>query len=132
MIRLTQLQNLGLQKGQITFKAIYTYHMLLKIFVPFLFIYVCNCTFYKTFFCISFKHKLYYFSSTHKTKDKLSTIQSTLSKSNSHWLHNHQSQRFILSHTVEPHYNEVLGTMKITLYPVSHYIRVKKQRNIKC
>ena len=34
--------------------------------------------------------------------------------------------------TVEPHYNEVLGTMKITLlYQVSHYIRVKKQRNIK-
>ena len=34
--------------------------------------------------------------------------------------------------TVEPHYNEVLGTIKITLlYQVSHYIRVKKQRNIK-
>ena len=34
--------------------------------------------------------------------------------------------------TVEPHYNEDLGTMKITLlYQVSHYIRVKKQRNIK-
>ena len=34
--------------------------------------------------------------------------------------------------TVKPHYNEVLGTMKITLlYQVSHYIRVKKQRNIK-
>ena len=34
--------------------------------------------------------------------------------------------------TVEPHYNEVIGTMKITLlYQVSHYIRVKKQRNIK-
>ena len=33
---------------------------------------------------------------------------------------------------MEPHYNEVLGTMKITLlYQVSHYIRVKKQRNIK-
>ena len=33
--------------------------------------------------------------------------------------------------TVEPHYNEVLGTMKITLlYQVSH-IRVQKQRNIK-
>ena len=32
--------------------------------------------------------------------------------------------------TVEPRYNEVLGTMKITLlYQVSHYIRVKKQRN---
>ena len=29
--------------------------------------------------------------------------------------------------TVEPLYNEVLGTMKITLlYQVSHYIRVKK------
>ena len=34
-------------------------------------------------------------------------------------------------YTVEPRYNEVLGTMKITmLYQVSHYIRVKKQ-NIK-
>ena len=34
--------------------------------------------------------------------------------------------------TVEAHYNEVRGTMKITLlYQVSHYIRVKKQRNIK-
>ena len=34
--------------------------------------------------------------------------------------------------TVEPRYNEVLGTMKITLlYLVSHYIRVKNQRNIK-
>ena len=33
---------------------------------------------------------------------------------------------------VEPRYNEFLGTMKITLlYQVSHYIRVKKQRNIK-
>ena len=36
------------------------------------------------------------------------------------------------SDTVEPHYNEVLGTMKITLlYQVSYYIRVKTQRNIK-
>ena len=34
--------------------------------------------------------------------------------------------------TVEPRYNEDLGTVKITLlYQVSHYIRVKKQRNIK-
>ena len=34
--------------------------------------------------------------------------------------------------TVVPRYNEDLGTMKITLlYQVSHYIRVKKQRNIK-
>ena len=33
---------------------------------------------------------------------------------------------------MEPLYNEVLGTMKITLlYQVSRYIRVKKQRNIK-
>ena len=33
---------------------------------------------------------------------------------------------------MEPLYNEDLGTMKITLlYQVSHYIRVKKQRNIK-
>ena len=36
------------------------------------------------------------------------------------------------TNTVEPPYNEVLGTMKITLlYQVSRYIRVKKQRNIK-
>ena len=35
-------------------------------------------------------------------------------------------------YTVEPQYNEDLGTMKITLlYQVSHYIRVQKQRNIK-
>ena len=44
-------------------------------------------------------------------------------------------QEFIkhnLGCTVEPHYNEDLGTMKITLlYQVSHCIRVKKQRNIK-
>ena len=34
--------------------------------------------------------------------------------------------------TVEPRNNEVLRTMKITLlYQVSHYIRVKKQRDIK-
>ena len=33
--------------------------------------------------------------------------------------------------TVETCYNEVLGTMKITLlYQVSHYITIKKQRNI--
>ena len=39
---------------------------------------------------------------------------------------------YVTSCTVEPLYNEVLGTMKITLlYLVSHYIRVKKQRNIK-
>ena len=31
--------------------------------------------------------------------------------------------------TVEPRYNEVLGTMKITLlYQVSHYIRVKNKK----
>ena len=36
------------------------------------------------------------------------------------------------SDIVEPRYNEDLGTMKITLlYQVSHYLRVKKQRNIK-
>ena len=36
------------------------------------------------------------------------------------------------SSTVEPRYNEFLGTMKITLLSqVSHYIRVKKQRYIK-
>ena len=34
--------------------------------------------------------------------------------------------------TVEPCYNEDLGTMKITLlYQVSHYIRVKKKKYIK-
>ena len=34
--------------------------------------------------------------------------------------------------TVEPRYNEVVGTMEITLlYQVSYYIRVQKQRNIK-
>ena len=38
-------------------------------------------------------------------------------------------RRFL--NTVEPRFNEVLGTMKITLYQVSLYIRVKKQRNIK-
>ena len=33
--------------------------------------------------------------------------------------------------TVEPRYNEVLGTIKITLlYQVSHYIRVKKKKYI--
>ena len=37
-----------------------------------------------------------------------------------------------MCNTVEPRYNEDLGTMKITLlYQVSHYISVKKQRNIK-
>ena len=37
-----------------------------------------------------------------------------------------------MTNTVEPRYNEVIGTMKIPLlYQVSHYIRVKKQRNIK-
>ena len=41
------------------------------------------------------------------------------------------AQQSQISSTVEPHYNEVLGTMKITLlYQVPHYIRVKKQRNI--
>ena len=31
--------------------------------------------------------------------------------------------------TVEPLYNDVLGTMKITLlYQVSHYIKIKKQK----
>ena len=33
--------------------------------------------------------------------------------------------------TVEPRYNEDLGTMKITLlYQVSHYIREKKNKEI--
>ena len=37
-----------------------------------------------------------------------------------------------MANAVEPLYNEVLGTMKITLlYQVSRYIRVKNQRNIK-
>ena len=45
--------------------------------------------------------------------------------------HNFTCQIWFTS-TVEPRYNEVLGTMKITLlYQVSHYIRVQKQRNIK-
>ena len=35
----------------------------------------------------------------------------------------------VVGSSVEPLYNEVLGTMKITLfYQVSHYIRVKKQK----
>ena len=35
--------------------------------------------------------------------------------------------KWYFEYTVEPRYNEVLGTMKITLlYQVSHYIRVKK------
>ena len=35
-------------------------------------------------------------------------------------------------YTVEPRYNKDLGTMKNTLlYQVSHYIRLKKLRNIK-
>ena len=37
-----------------------------------------------------------------------------------------------MNNTVEPLYNEVLGTMKITLlYQVSHYIRVKKTKKYK-
>ena len=54
------------------------------------------------------------------------------------WIHvieslkNHALVKSGKSYTVEPLYNEVLGTIKITLlYQVSHYIRVKKQRNIK-
>ena len=51
-------------------------------------------------------------------------------------MHSFKNLFQILAHlktgTVEPRYNEVLGTMKITLlYQVSHYIRVQKQRNIK-
>ena len=39
---------------------------------------------------------------------------------------------FVISDTVEPRYNEDLGTMEITLlYQVSPYFRVKKQRNTK-
>ena len=38
---------------------------------------------------------------------------------------------FVHVNTVEPCYNEDLGTIKITLlYQVCHYIRVKEQRNI--
>ena len=48
------------------------------------------------------------------------------------WSHVHAAKPSHKSHvgnTVEPRYNEVLGTMKITLlYQVSHYIRVKKQK----
>ena len=39
----------------------------------------------------------------------------------------------IVQSTVEPLYNEDLGTMKITMlhvYQVFRYIRVKKQRNV--
>ena len=43
-----------------------------------------------------------------------------------------QGRQRIIDNTVEPRYNEVLGSMKITLlYQVSHYIRVNKQRTIK-
>ena len=43
-----------------------------------------------------------------------------------------KQRMFSKVHTVEPGYNEVHGTMKISLlYQVSHYIRIKKQRNIK-
>ena len=38
-----------------------------------------------------------------------------------------KTERHTSANTVEPRYNEVLGTMKITLlYQVSHYIRVKE------
>ena len=50
------------------------------------------------------------------------------------WWKFYEVYRFLLSvfNTVEPRYNEVLGTMKITwLYQVPHYIRAQKQRNIK-
>ena len=47
-----------------------------------------------------------------------------------YYMNSHSNERYI--YTVEPRFNEVLGTMKITLlYQVSHYIRVEKQRNIK-
>ena len=46
--------------------------------------------------------------------------------------HSSLPQIIIEKSTVEPRYNEVPGTMKITLlYQVSHYIRVEKHRNIK-
>ena len=42
------------------------------------------------------------------------------------------SALFGTPHTVEPRYNKVLGTMKITLlYQVSHYIRIKKPKKYK-
>ena len=41
----------------------------------------------------------------------------------------HHNFAYRNNHTVEPRYNEVLGTMKITLlYQVSHYIRVKTKK----
>ena len=44
--------------------------------------------------------------------------------------HRHHHLYSILG-TVEPHYSKVVGTMKITLLDqVSHYIRVKKKKNI--
>ena len=47
-------------------------------------------------------------------------------------IENAKLKKLITYDTVEPRYNEVLGTMKITLlYQISHYIRVKKQRYIK-
>ena len=53
------------------------------------------------------------------------TLLHTITRSKKRW-------SILNASTGEPRYNEVLGTMKITLlYQVSHYIRVKKQRNIK-
>ena len=47
------------------------------------------------------------------------------------YLHYHLCHLHHFDYTVEPRYNEVLGTVKITLlYQVSHYNRAKKQRNI--
>ena len=41
----------------------------------------------------------------------------------------HHNFAYRNNHTVEPRYNEVLGTMKITLlYQVSHYIRIKTKK----
>ena len=53
-----------------------------------------------------------------------------------HGIHMNENILFSVdgSTTVEPRYNEVLGTMKITLLPVyqvSHYIRVKKTKKYK-
>ena len=46
--------------------------------------------------------------------------------------HNYSEiMHYLLFSTVEPRYNKVLGIMKITLlYQVSHYIRVKKNKEI--
>ena len=84
---------------------------------------------------------------TKKTQLQCSSIPLTICKSPVGWMQTHThiliSPHFdstkhlflemylVRSTTVEPHYNEVLGTMKITLLYQVFHIRVKKQRNIK-